>query len=91
MIILLNLIIILLKGTVWPHLSSVPSIVAIETLNGPAHISIVDTCKALSQLRERSPEEFDFLANSVLEYNGGPYRSRHSICSVDEDGNIQPV
>jgi hypothetical protein len=76
---------------VWPHLSSVPSLVTIETLNGPAQISIVDTCKALSQLRERSPEEFNFLSSSVLEYKGGPYRSRHSICSVDEEGKIQPV
>ena len=60
-------------------------------MNGPAQISIVDTCKALSQLRERSPDEFSFLANSVLEYKGGPYQSRHSICSVDEEGNIKPV
>uniref|UniRef100_A0A914KZ68 Uncharacterized protein n=1 Tax=Meloidogyne incognita TaxID=6306 RepID=A0A914KZ68_MELIC len=77
-------------GTVWPHLSHVPSIVTIETMNGPAQISIVNTCKTLLQLREQSPEEFEFLANSILEYNGGGlYRSRHPICSVDEDGNIQ--
>ncbi|KAL7074191.1 hypothetical protein ACQ4LE_006881 [Meloidogyne hapla] len=76
-------------GTVWPHLSSVPSTVTIETMNGPAQISIVDTCKALSQLRERSPQEFNFLASSVLEYKGGLYRSRHSIVSIDEEGNIQ--
>jgi len=61
-------------------------------MNGPAQISIVNTCKTLLQLREQSPEEFEFLANSILEYNGGGlYRSRHPICSVDEDGNIQSV
>uniref|UniRef100_A0A915NZ56 Uncharacterized protein n=2 Tax=Meloidogyne TaxID=189290 RepID=A0A915NZ56_9BILA len=77
-------------GTVWPHLSHVPSIVTIETMNGPAQISIVNTCETLSQLREHYTAEFEFLANSILEYNGGGlYRSRHPICSVDEDGNIQ--
>lgn len=78
-------------GTIWPHLTKVPSLCTVDTLNGLAEISVVDTSRALKELCERHPNEFDFLANSVLEYNEGPFRSTHPICKMDEpSGHILP-
>jgi hypothetical protein len=58
---------------------------------GSAELSIVDTRKSLDELDKLFPEELDFLANCVLEYNEGPYRSKHPICKIREDGEIIPV
>lgn len=84
-------------GTVWPHLSKVPSLVTVDTMNqmpggGPAELSVVDTRKALTDMRKWFPVEFDFLAGCVLEYEDGPFRSAHPICKMDtEQGEAEIV
>lgn len=55
-------------GTIWPHLDRVPPFCTVDTLNGEAKLCFVETQKALDQLRECHPREFNFLANCVLEY-----------------------
>lgn len=59
--------------------------------DGPAELSLVDFKKSLEDLRQQNPTEFEFLANCMLEYAGGPYRSTHPVCKIASDGEIIPV
>ncbi|KAI3420351.1 Gamma-butyrobetaine dioxygenase, variant 2 [Globodera pallida] len=78
-------------GTIWPHLLKVPSIVAVDTLSGPAKLSFVDVERVLSEMRERHPKQLVFLGTCVLEYSEGPFFSTHPIVRIDDQGLVLPV
>ncbi|KAL3123783.1 hypothetical protein niasHT_009996 [Heterodera trifolii] len=77
-------------GTIWPHLAKVPSVVAVESLSGPARLSFVDVEKVLFEMRERYPKHLVFLGTCVLEYAEGPFFATHPIVRVDNQGHILP-
>lgn len=79
-------------GTIWPHLQSVPSICAVDTLNPKtaAELSIVDAQKALRILAERHPRIFEFMAEHMMEYSEGIFSARHRACNI-VGSNIVPV
>ncbi|KAI3420350.1 Gamma-butyrobetaine dioxygenase [Globodera pallida] len=77
-------------GTIWPHLLKVPSIVAVDTLSGPAKLSFVDVERVLSEMRERHPKQLVFLGTCVLEYSEGPFFSTHPIVRIDDQGLVLP-
>jgi len=79
-------------GTLWPHMRKIPSLCIVSTLDmrESADLSVVNCTLALSLLRERHPDEFEFLRECEFEYGQGHLTSRHPICVVDKHAQIIP-
>lgn len=60
----------------------VPSLCIVDTLNGPANLTLVDSFRALTLLQQICPKEFKMLEFLSLEYAEGLFRARHPICTT---------